>query len=47
VHNENLHNLYHSPDIIKVIKSKKIGWAGYVSRTGEMRTAYKILVIKT
>jgi hypothetical protein len=31
LHNEELHNLYSSPSIIKMIKSRKIGWAGHVA----------------
>jgi hypothetical protein len=35
LHNEELHNLYSSPSIIRMIKSKMMGWAGHVSRMGE------------
>jgi hypothetical protein len=38
-HNEELHNLYATPDIIRVIKSKSMRWAGHVVRMGEMRNA--------
>jgi hypothetical protein len=41
---EELHQLYSSPNIIKVIKSRRIKWAGHVACMGEMRNAYKILV---
>jgi hypothetical protein len=41
LHNE-LHNLYFSPDVIKVIKSRIIRWAGHVGQMGEMRNVYKI-----
>jgi hypothetical protein len=41
-----LHNLYSSPSIISVIKSRRIGWAGNVARMGEKRNAYRILVGK-
>jgi hypothetical protein len=44
LHNEELHNLYASPNIIRVIKSKRMKWAGHVERMGEMRNAYKISV---
>jgi hypothetical protein len=44
LHNEELHNLCSSPSIIIMIKSKKIRWAGHVSRMGEKRNAYRILV---
>jgi hypothetical protein len=39
-----LHNLYYSSDIIRMIKSRRMRWAGQVARMGEMRIAYKILV---
>jgi len=45
--NEELHNLYWSPDTIRVIKSRRIKWASRVARIGEMRNVYKILVGKT
>jgi hypothetical protein len=37
LHNEELHNLYGSPNIIRVIKSRRMRWAGNVARMGEMR----------
>jgi hypothetical protein len=46
LHNEELHNLYASPDIIRVIKSRRMRGAGHVARVGGMRNAYKILVGK-
>jgi hypothetical protein len=46
LHNEELHNLYSSPDIIRMIKSRRVGWAGHVARMGEIRNAYRILVGK-
>jgi hypothetical protein len=46
LHNEELHNLYCSPNIIRIIKSGRVRWAGYVARMGEKRTAYRILVGK-
>jgi hypothetical protein len=33
-HNEELHNLYSSPNIIRVIKSRRMRWAGHVARKG-------------
>jgi len=39
LHNEELHNLYASPDNIRVIKSRTKTWAGHVARMGEMRNA--------
>jgi hypothetical protein len=44
LHSEELHNLYSSPSIIRMIKSKTMRWAGHVTRMGEKRNAYKILV---
>jgi hypothetical protein len=46
VHNEELHNLYSSPNIIRMIKSRKMRWAGHVSLMGMTRNEYKILVGK-
>jgi hypothetical protein len=37
LYNEELHNLYASPFIIKVIKSRRMRWAGHVARMGEMK----------
>jgi hypothetical protein len=45
LHNEELHDFYNSPDIIRVIKSR-MRWVGYGAQTGEMRNAYIILVGK-
>jgi hypothetical protein len=47
LHNEELHNLYSSPDIIRQIKSRQMRWAGHVARMGEERKLYKVLVGKT
>jgi hypothetical protein len=44
LHNEELHNLYYSPSIIRVLKSRRMRWAGHVARMGEKRNAYRILV---
>jgi hypothetical protein len=46
LHNEELHNLYCSPSIITIIKSRRMRWAGNVARMGEKRNAYRILVGK-
>jgi hypothetical protein len=46
LHNEELHNLYASPNIITVIKSMRMSWVGHVVRMGEMGNAYTILVGK-
>jgi hypothetical protein len=44
LHNVELHNLYSSPNTIRMIKSRRMRWAGYVARMGEKRNAYKVLV---
>jgi hypothetical protein len=46
LHNEELHNLYSSPSIIRIMKSRRRRWAGHVARMGEKRNAYRILVGK-
>jgi hypothetical protein len=46
LHDEDLHNLYSSPIIIRMIKSKRMRWAGHVASMGEKRNAWKILVGK-
>jgi hypothetical protein len=42
--NEELHGLYSSPSIVRVIKTRRMRWAGHVARMGEVRGAYNILV---
>jgi hypothetical protein len=44
LHNEELNDLYSSPNIIRIIKSRRMGWAGHVARMGEKRGAHRILV---
>jgi len=44
--NEGLNDLYSSPNIVRVIKSRKMGWAGHVARMGERRGVYRVLVGK-
>jgi hypothetical protein len=44
LHNEELHGLYSSPGIIRVMKARKMRWAGHVACMGEVRGAYNILV---
>jgi len=46
VHNEELNDLYCSPNIVRVIKSRRMRWAGYVARMGEGRGVYRVLVGK-
>jgi hypothetical protein len=44
LHNEELHGLYSSPSIVRVIKARRMRWAGHVARMGDVRGAYNILV---
>jgi hypothetical protein len=46
LHNEKLHSLYASPKVIRVFRSRRIRWEGYVTRMVEMRNVYKIFVGK-
>jgi hypothetical protein len=46
LHNEELPNLYSSPSIIGIIKSKRMRWVGHVARMGEKRNVYRLLVGK-
>jgi hypothetical protein len=46
LHNEELRNLYSSPNIIRMIKSRRMKWAGHVARMGAKRNACRILVGK-
>jgi hypothetical protein len=44
LHNDELHNLYSSPNIVRVIKSRRMRWAEHVARMGEWRGVYRVLV---
>jgi hypothetical protein len=44
LHKDELHNLYSSPNIIRVIKSRRMRWAGHMARMGEGRGVYRVLV---
>jgi hypothetical protein len=46
LHNDEFHKLYSSPNIIRMIKSRRMRWAEHVARMGETRNAYRILVGK-
>jgi hypothetical protein len=46
LHNKELHDLYSSPSIIRIIKSRRMRLAGHVARMGEKRNAYRLLVGK-
>jgi hypothetical protein len=44
LHNDELHDLYSSPNIIRVIKSRSMRWVGHVALMGEGRGVYRVLV---
>jgi hypothetical protein len=46
LHNEELHDLYSSPSIIRVVTSRRMRWAGHIARRGEKRNSYRLLVGK-
>ena len=46
LHTEELNDLYSSPNIVRVIKSRRMRWAGHVARMGEERGVYRFLVGK-
>jgi hypothetical protein len=46
LHNEELHDLYSSPSIIRIMEVRRMRWTGHVTRMGEKRNAYRLLVGK-
>jgi hypothetical protein len=44
LHNDELHSRFSSPNIVRVIKSRRMCWAGHVARMGEGRGVYRVLV---
>jgi hypothetical protein len=46
LHNDELHSLYSSPNIVRVIKSRRLRWVGHVACMGEGRGVYRVLVGK-
>jgi hypothetical protein len=46
LHNDELRDLYSSASIIRIMKSRRMRWAGHVARMGEKRNAYRLLVGK-
>jgi hypothetical protein len=44
LHNDELHSLYSSPNIVTVIKLRRMRWAGHVARVGEGKGVYRVLV---
>ena len=47
LYKEELNNLYSSPNIVQVMKSRRMRWAGHVARMAEERGAYRVLVGKS
>jgi hypothetical protein len=43
LHNEELHDLYPSPSIIRIIKSRRMRWVGHIALIGEKWNAYRLL----
>ena len=46
LHNDDLQSLYRSPNVVRVIKSRRLRWAGHVARMEESKSAFKILTGK-
>jgi hypothetical protein len=46
LHNDEIHGLYSSPNIVRVMKLRRMRWAGHVARMGEGRGVYRVLVGK-
>jgi hypothetical protein len=44
LHNEELNDLYYLPNIVRVVKSRRMRWAGHVVHLGEERVVHKVLV---
>jgi hypothetical protein len=44
LHNDELHSLYSYPNIVRVIKSRRMRWVGHVAHMGERRGFYRVLV---
>jgi hypothetical protein len=44
LHDDELHNLHSSPNIVRVIKSRRMRWAGHMARMGEGSCVYRVLV---
>jgi hypothetical protein len=46
MHNDELHSLYSSPNIVRMIKSRNLRWVRHVARMGEGRGVYRVLVVR-
>ena len=47
LHNEELSDMYSLPNIVRVVKSRRMRWAGHVARMGEEKGVYRVLVGKS
>jgi hypothetical protein len=47
LHNEELNDLYSLPNIVRVVKSRRMRWTGHVARMGERRGVHRVLVTRT
>jgi hypothetical protein len=47
LHNKELNDLYSLPNFVRVVKSRRMRWAGHVARTGEDRGVHRVLVGKS
>jgi hypothetical protein len=47
LHNEELHNLYNTPNVIRVKKSRRLRWTGHLARTGQLKSACEVSVGKS
>jgi hypothetical protein len=47
LHNEEGNDLYSSPNIVRVMKSRRMRWAGHTVRMGDMRSVYRVLMGKS
>ena len=46
LHNEELRDLYSLPNIVRVVKSRRMSWVGHVARMGEVRGVHRVLVVE-
>jgi hypothetical protein len=46
LHNQELNDLYSLPNVVRVVKSSRMRWAGHVARMGEDRGVHRVLVVK-
>ena len=47
LHHEELHNLYHLPNTVRLVESRKLRWVGHVARMEEGKSALKMLTAKS